>query len=257
METQFQALSSLVLVDVMAALPMEHVVRMAGLGHVRLQQASFLKWVMNRMSNVNFVTAAEAIQTRSAMAQSLISNEVMKRLEGKVVITHLDREGDRYLETCVQLCNLMPGRLHLHLEDISYSLENEHGPRVKKILSTRNTVKYTSQIIVYSDGTLDMEPMSNEMVFDYRYFATFWEHNVLYRPALLNGRHIVDVLRAICGPADVSEAEMDRVRTEATKNASEYMEGDEDWEGVWLTHWRGGAVTAAVELWNFLEKESH
>ena len=42
---------------------------------------------------------------------------------------------------------------------------------------------------------------------------------VIYRPALLKGWHIVDVLRAICGPADVSEAELNRVRWEATEGA--------------------------------------
>ena len=41
-------------------------------------------------------------------------------------------------------------------------------------------------------------------------------HGVSYRPALLNSRHVVDVVRAVCGPADVSEAELDRVRRETT-----------------------------------------
>ena len=57
METNFETLSQLVLVDVIASLPLEHVVRMACLGHDRLRQTSSLKWVADRMSEVNFITA--------------------------------------------------------------------------------------------------------------------------------------------------------------------------------------------------------
>ena len=63
-------------------------------------------------------------------------------------------------------------------------------------------------------------------------------HLVFYRPALLNGRHIVDVVRAVCGPADVSEAELDRVRREATERAKERNHET----GVWRTWWRGAVV---------------
>ena len=77
------------------------------------------------------------------------------------------------------------------------------------------------------------------MVFDYTYCPDEGLHYVLYRPALLNGRHIVDVLRAVCGPADVSEAELDRVRREATAKVQ-----DEGWEGVWSTDWQGAEITA-------------
>ena len=33
---------------------------------------------------------------------------------------------------------------------------------------------------------------------------------------MLNNRHPVDVLRAVCGGADVSEAELDRIRREVS-----------------------------------------
>ena len=86
------------------------------------------------------------------------------------------------------------------------------------------------------------------MLFDY-YHSSHGErvqHHVFYRPALLSGRHIVDVLRAICGPADVSEAELDRVRKNATKEAIDmsWRMGSEGWEGVWKTMWYGAPVTA-------------
>ena len=68
-------------------------------------------------------------------------------------------------------------------------------------------------------------------------------HSVFYRPSLLNGRHIVDVLRAVCGPADVSEAELDRVRREATEGEEE-EDFFRQWDAVWRTEWYNTEVTA-------------
>ena len=83
--------------------------------------------------------------------------------------------------------------------------------------------------------------MCPEMVFNHRYHTDVCLHVVIYRPAFLNGRHIVDVLRAVCGPADVREAELDRVSREATK-----MKWNWGWlgEGVWVAQWRNVAVIA-------------
>ena len=78
------------------------------------------------------------------------------------------------------------------------------------------------------------------MVFDCHYYPDEGDHSVLYRPALLNGRHVVDVLRAVCRPADVSEAERDRIRREATREGVVYEEG---WEDVWGTLWQSAALT--------------
>ena len=80
------------------------------------------------------------------------------------------------------------------------------------------------------------------MVFDYRFYTDADYHYVYYRPALLNGRHIVDVLRAVCGPADVSEAELDRVRWEVTEGAIECF--GEGWDGVWHAYWYGDAISS-------------
>ena len=82
------------------------------------------------------------------------------------------------------------------------------------------------------------------MVFDYIYHPDQCHHLVLYRHALLNGRHVVDVLRPVCGPADVSEAELDRVRRKASEEAEDWERRGEGWEGVWSTWWWGAAITA-------------
>ena len=67
MKAKFSELSSLVLVDTLAALPMEHVVRMARLGHERLRQTCSLKWVTDRMTDVSFSTVFKAYQARAPM----------------------------------------------------------------------------------------------------------------------------------------------------------------------------------------------
>ena len=58
----------------------------------------------------------------------------------------------------------------------------------------------------------------------------------------------MDVVRAVCGPADVSEAKLDHARREATKEALDMVEegGEEEevWEGVWHTEWWCPAIIA-------------
>ena len=86
------------------------------------------------------------------------------------------------------------------------------------------------------------------MVFDYRCYFKVLFHTVYYRPALLNGRNVVDVLRTVCGPVDVSEAELTRIRKEVTERAvnlaQKWGQEEEGWEGVWVTSWEGSSVTA-------------
>ena len=82
------------------------------------------------------------------------------------------------------------------------------------------------------------------MVFEYEHDRDEETHYVLYRPALLNGRHLVDVMRTALGPADVDQAEFDRVKREATAEAmDETVEGG-GWEGVWEIFWEGAKITA-------------
>ena len=77
------------------------------------------------------------------------------------------------------------------------------------------------------------------MVFEHGHNCDEQTHYVYYRPALLNDRHLVDVMRTVLGPADVDEAELDRVRREVTEEAADISED----EGVWVTSWEGAAVT--------------
>ena len=80
MNGKFEWLSSLVLVDVLAALPMEHVVRMARLGHERLLHTASLKWVTNRMTDVSFGIILKTCRARDAVAAAFCTDSVLKKL---------------------------------------------------------------------------------------------------------------------------------------------------------------------------------
>ena len=78
-QTKFSHLSQLVLMDVLAALATDHVVRMALLGHDRQRQTCSLKWVTDRMTDVNFntlVLAHRSPLTREAFSTVVIWNRL-------------------------------------------------------------------------------------------------------------------------------------------------------------------------------------
>ena len=113
--------------------------------------------------------------------------------------------------------------------------------------STEDMAELTSLTYVSVTGELwnrlpSITKKSPNIVFTHVYTPEREFNYVFYRPALLNGRDIFDVLRAVCGPADVSEAELDRIRREATEIASPFS-GD---PAVWRTKWWAEPVAALV-----------
>ena len=173
------------------------------------------------------------------MAVALCTDSVMKRRKGKLMMSQCDFENSGSIKACLFTNNTTTGRVHICTE--GYDAENYQNEGFKRLLSTFDNLTYISQNIKKSK-TLALVPPFQDcpgLVFSYRYFHIQETHMVHYRPALLNGRHIVDVVRAICGPADVCEAELDRARKVATEGAMEAFM----LEGVWWTSWRGTIVT--------------
>ena len=79
-----EQLSDLVLVDITAALPMCAAVRLAQLGHQRLQAISCRPWVLRRMADVNFNTALKASQAGGRIAEVFCSEAVLRRMYGRI-----------------------------------------------------------------------------------------------------------------------------------------------------------------------------
>ena len=239
MNAKFDKLSSLVLVDVLAALPMEHMLRMARLGHERLRHTASLKWVTDRMTDVAFGVVLKTYP----VAAVFCTVSVLKKLQGRVVMPFSCENSTRTFD-CLELVKKVPGRLQAFVElyctntDLSYECEHQTTVAALHELSKR---AYLTISIKKGFSVRDIPRQITVLVFNYQYFPTPIRpfNLVLYRPARLHGRHVVDVLRAVCGSADVSEAELDRVRREATERANKV----EVLDGVWLTHWSGAKVT--------------
>ena len=71
MKMNFNRLTELVILEVLAALPMEQVLRMMLIGCPRLGLLSARKWVTDRMSDVRFDIAVRASWEHSFVKKSL------------------------------------------------------------------------------------------------------------------------------------------------------------------------------------------
>ena len=243
MKPKFSEVTSLVLVDTLAALPMQHVVRMARLGHERLRHTCSFKWVTDRMTDVTFRDIVRAHQAGADVKKIFCSDSLMKRPNGKVGISEFDFSNPDFMKSCVEVTQKF-GKLHLCLEGVIFYSISYH--ELSKFVSSMVRLCYLSQIGTHGMYAHDLMKNFPEMPFNYAYYPNIHQHFVFYRPALLNGRHVVDVLRAVCGPADVSEAELNRVRREATKSARNVEGPYEETKGVCWTKWDGVPVTVHV-----------
>ena len=236
----FGNITYLVLVDIL-----EHLVSMARLGHERLRQACFLKWVTDRMTDVTFETIVRAHQTGGDVAAAFCTNAVMKRLKGRITVTEHVCRNAHYMDACIELAMQVPGRIHLKpitAKCPDREIRNQYHEFVSDITEQINPCYFSEIRNKFSISCMIIA--SPAMVFEYAHDSDVEYNYVYYRPALLKGRHIVDALRAVCRPADVDKAELDRVKRETTEDAEDMSWEGEEWEGVWITSWQGTAVTA-------------
>ena len=119
-KSAFGELSSLVLVDTLAALPMECVVRIARLGHERLRQTCLLKWVTDRMTDVTTKGVVRAQQAGGDVADVFSTNAVLKKLHGKVLLSSSNFESPGQIEAFLETAGKVPGKIHICTE------ENDH-----------------------------------------------------------------------------------------------------------------------------------
>ena len=225
------------LVDILAALPMEHVLRKARLGHDNLRRGCSLKWVTDRMTDVHFRAVVKAHQVGGDVAAAFSSYSVKKRLKGKIVMSRHIFETTGLMDAYVNILKEVPGKIVVCAEGFDYNnfeTVNQADMSARALSSLTNLTYFST---TFDGASLSMILYCPWLVFVYKRVIGQHSHFVVYRPALLNGRHIVDVVSAVCGPADVSEAELERARREATKAA-----GEDEWSEVWSTNWRTAAV---------------
>ena len=94
---------------------MEHVVRVARLGHDRLRQTCFLKWVADRMT-VSFQAVVHAHRNTPEIRGMFCTDSITKILHGRVVIAANLLIHKSYSDACIKLVNVISGRLLLYIE---------------------------------------------------------------------------------------------------------------------------------------------
>ena len=239
-----EQLTDLVLVDILAALPMSTAIRVAQLGNTRLRDISCRAWVTARVTGVDFPAAKRASLASGQIREAFYSTSVLKRLYGRVNVCIDDMaKKDGY-----EVLGKIPGFLHfyLHYPDILHPMQfdgllfHTFIQKFFRLLPSHieERVKYftNEESDIFDDKVISWIP---SLVFEHYQpreceTALFQppdteENSVYYRPTSLNGRHLVDVLVAVCRPPGVLEAALPRARRVMTEEAKEV---DDD---VWRT----------------------
>ena len=245
-QTTFNTLSHLVLVDIMASLPLDQVIRMFSLGRRELRRVCSLKWVLRRMTNVTFSTLTRYVYINKPRGDSLkrvfSKKVVLRRLHGYVQIDfELLCRGyyPSYFDHCVDLLNRIPGRHLLDFRtsevEIDYEIEGCLTDRLIKGMDEPEKIAY----IVYDgyESYYGMNRLPN-LVLTYDHDIHLGSHSVEYRISLLKGRHVLDVLRAVNerNLKYINDKPWEVVRKEVEENAKEGC------IGVWNTRWENYPV---------------
>ena len=182
-----------------------------------------------------FKVVVETHQAVDDEAEKFCTNSVLKRLKGRMSELYNENGDPSYINACEEIIKKMPGKLHVHLQGSKVASRGRYKSINLAVFLTR--FSYLTKTIKTGYCCVLMIHKFPEMLFEYLpYHCT-----VYYRPALLNGRRVVDVLRAVCGPEDVSEAELDRVKRMISANNEGFM--GEGWEGVWKASWTDVSFT--------------
>ena len=203
------------------------------------------------MTDVSFGTVLEAFRAKGDVGAEFCSEFVLKKLQGKVDICFSKNVNNIKMYDSLELIKRVPGRLRIFVridsnkKQVIPNCQQQTYMAVLNELHNRTYISFTGRGL-YLDEIVEWLPGNT---FSYLYDPETRCSALLYRPARLHGRHVVDVLRAVCGPADVSEAELDRVRREVTERAENIEEeegGGIDLKGIWLTKWMGSLVIVKV-----------
>ena len=148
---------------------------------------------------------------------------------GEIVMWESDLDDPNYVKSGIEVAKRMTEMLHLCLKGnnpYSFGIHDQLTKFVTQLEQPSYVSRIYNSYFRHLPGIIENFP---QMSFCYRYMVN--EHLVYYRPTLLDGRHIVDVLIAVLGPAeDITEEELEWFREEATEESD--LLG-----GVWRTSW--------------------
>jgi len=226
-----EQLSQLVLVDVLSALPLEQLLRLARLGGPGLRRAGSTRWVAARVTGASLGLVTQAQLAESGLGASFCTDILLKRLYGRIEIKFDDLQQVTNLNACIELTNRAPGYLHLYIgfDRVTEKVRDDMCKVFLQRLEKPENVLYVTQI----GRPLYLSMFLPNLVYRYRCTAKGRFHRVQYRRQSLNGRPVVDVIRGVEGKLDISETDLDVIRTRAEAEAYQ-MGGDE-----WFTEFSG------------------
>ena len=218
-------LSDLVLVEVLAALPLQQLLRLAQMGGQRLQKVSCRPYVLKRATGVNFPTLVKAFQAGRRVREAFCGKAVLKRLYGKVDI--YSGQSVEVTHTILQQMQESPVDLHLRLHGNLTDVEfkkifpiNMNG-RVRYITELKCSMMHFDRFELFPNliMVLSSYPTGRGDEISHR--------NIAYRPALFLECNAVDLVRAVFGYVDINDAELALIEREATKSAGNrrHMQG--------------------------------
>lgn len=201
----FGALDERVLTDVLAALPMRQVVRMARLAHARLARCCGAARVLARMPAVSFQELLHARLAGGDVAATFCSQDILKKLHGKIVINIDGLDDADYLDVRVDLVNQTPGNLHLFTKwDSELGRLDDSLMLFLRKLTCPASIIYVTHINYFV--RLPMLAILPKLVYVYSHPKMCnYRPEIFCRPELLNGRHVVHVAEAV---SPVKEAKM-------------------------------------------------
>ena len=130
------------------------------------------------------------------MAATFCTSSKLKRSDGRIEICSCtnDFENTEFIDSCLELAIDVTGNLYFHTKCTSCTSDVARW-NIKKVRASLSTNAHLTYALHHN--ILNVTEHSPEKVFE-NHYSTCHKY-IYYRPALLNGRHVVDVLRTICG----------------------------------------------------------
>ena len=151
---------------------------------------------------------------------------MLRRLYGKVVV-QINEPPTQAQEDSLILLEEIPGKLRVCCYD-RFVGDREFFYKYQELVKAMAYSVRKRVLYCFAQGI----PVWHFPQFPNLIFQHNWSH-VYHRPSLLNGRHVVDLLRVVCGAADVEDMELNRARRQATAEAWDVPEiYGEEYEGV-------------------------
>ena len=137
---------------------------------------------------------------------------IRKRLSGRLIIDEDKINYDSYRETCIFLTKEVPGGLLVHVKNSMNEPLWLGGESISFIEALDARVKLLC-ITGINKLSVEHERMLMELSpkIIYLYYSVNSLRLISNRTSLLNGIHVVDVLKAIWGPPYAREVDLERV----------------------------------------------